>query len=586
MTTSIFFKMFNRWILGVALTSAVAHAVNLADVCTSEYVKGVLPTDILTGVTFDTSATIVSTTYNYSSSSSDSFPASTFDYCGVQITYSHDGIDGDQVLLMCWLPRPDRFENRYLSTGGGGMAINSGNSSLPGGLMYGAVSCATDGGFGSFSNDADSAVLLANGTLNYEALYMFGYKAHHEMSVIGKKFTRNFFNMTDSTKLYAYYQACSEGGREGWSQIQRYDDWDGAVVAAPAFRYAFQQVAHLWSGLVEQTLDYYPPPCELEKIMNLTIAACDPLDGRTDGVVSRTDLCGLQYDLSQTIGEPYYCAESSSGFKRQLGESTTPAQSGNVTALGVAVAKAIVSGMKDSEGRQVYLSYQPATAFEDADTTYNSTTNSWEGSVSGIGADWVDRFVKLLDSTNLSLDNVTYDTLKDWVYEGWEMYNDVLQTTWPDLSTYHNAGGKVLHIHGESDPSVPTASSVRYWESVRSVMYSNLSYTQGAAALNEWYRLYLTPGGGHCGPSTQQPNGPWPQTQLEVLINWVENNSTPTTLNATVLSGSNEGQRWDLCAWPLRPLWSDNGSSFDCIFDQESINTWQWNLTAWNMPVY
>jgi hypothetical protein len=36
-------------------------------------------------------------------------------------------------------------------------------------------------------------MLLANGTLNYETLYIFGYEAHWELSKIGKQFTHNFF---------------------------------------------------------------------------------------------------------------------------------------------------------------------------------------------------------------------------------------------------------------------------------------------------------------------------------------------------------------------------------------------------------
>jgi tannase len=44
------------------------------------------------------------------------------------LVYSHDG-RGDQVLVQYWMPDPAKFENRYLSTGGGGYAINSGDSS-------------------------------------------------------------------------------------------------------------------------------------------------------------------------------------------------------------------------------------------------------------------------------------------------------------------------------------------------------------------------------------------------------------------------------------------------------------------------
>ena len=113
-----------------------------------------------------------------------------------------------------------------------------------------------------------------------------------------------------------------------------------------------------------------------------------------------------------------------------------------------------------------------------------------------------------------------------------------------------------------------------------------LSYTASAAKLNEWYRLYLIPGAGHCSPSTDQTNGPFPQTTLQVLINWVEKGVTPSTLPATVLQGSEEGKSWELYAWPLRPLWTNKGAKFECVYDQASIDTWHWDLNAWSLPVY
>jgi tannase len=138
------------------------------------------------------------------------------------------------------LPAPSAFENLYLTTGGGGLAINSGNTSLPGGVQYGAVAGITGGGFGGFNTQYNAVNMLANGTLNYDILSNFGYRSIHEMTFLGKIFTQNFYNMTNSTKLHSYYQACSEGGREGWSQVQRFTTFDGAIIGAPAFRFGHQ----------------------------------------------------------------------------------------------------------------------------------------------------------------------------------------------------------------------------------------------------------------------------------------------------------------------------------------------------------
>jgi tannase len=196
-------------------------------------------------------------------------------------------------------------------------------------------------------------------------------------------------------------------------------------------------------------------------------------------------------------------------------------------------------------------------------------------------------FLDLLDQTNIdTLDGVTYDTLVSWIWQGWQMYQDTLQTNWPDLTPWYKSGAKVIHFHGESDFSIPTASSVYWYESVRQIMYPSMAYNDSIETLGDWYRLYLIPGAGHCAVNPLQPNGPFPQTNLAVMIDWVEKGVKPVTLNATVLQGDYDGQNQQLCAWPLRPLWADNGTVQNCVYDQSSIDTWSYDFTAFKLPVY
>ncbi|KAJ2894263.1 hypothetical protein MKZ38_007797 [Zalerion maritima] len=564
-------------------TTSEVDSVSLEDICTTAYAQSVLPdTDSYPGITIDSTSVTTSIVTN-SSVSSEWYPASTIEYCNVTFAYSHNGIKDDIVHVTYWVPSPDSFQNRYVSTGGGGLAINSGSEYIPSGIIVGAVSGITDGGFGSFDTDWDAVFLLANGTINWQSVYMFGYQAHRELATVGKELTRNFFNMSGSTKLYSYYQGCSEGGREGWSQVQRFaDQFDGAAIGAPAFRYGQQQVNHLIGNVVEQTLGYYPPPCELEKVMNLTIAACDPMDGLADGIISRSDLCKLKFDLDSTIGEAYSCAATEAGVDSSDAPQTqgSPAQNGTVTAEAIAVVSAYLDGIHNSEGERVYLSYQPGAEFDDTATQFDPETGAWGPSISGLGGEWVGRFLELRDTNTLStLDNVTYDTLEEWMKLGMQRYYDSLQTTYPDLSDFEAAGGKVIHVHGEQDFSIPTASSVRYYESVRGVMYGGLGFNESVAALDGFYRLYLVPGAGHCSTNGYQPGGPWPQTTLQAVIKWVEDGVEPDTLGGT-------GNIDTICRWPLRPLWSGNGTSFDCVYHQESIDTWSYALDAYSVPLY
>nr|UNI81639.1 tannase [Aspergillus homomorphus] len=567
----------------------MAETASLASVCTTSHVKSYLPaSEDIEGLKIDPSSVTAHAVYNAATAGFYFYPAASYDYCNVTLAYTRPGSE-TPIQLELWMPAPDKFQHRWLTTGGGGFAINEGekegSSYLPGGVQYGAATGLTDGGFGSFETQVDAVFLKANGTINYEALYSFGYLAIHELSVVGKAFSRHFYDVVQDSKIYAYYQGCSEGGRDGWSQAQRYaEQFDGLVIGAPAMRYGQQQVNHLYPDVVEQTIGYYPPPCELEKIVNLTIAACDGLDGRVDGVVSRTDLCQLHFDMNSTVGAPYSCPASITTRtlkKRASITDSTPAQNGTVSVLGAAAASKMLEGLHTLDGRRAYIWYQISSTFDDAATQYNSETGEWELEINSFGGEWVARFLELRDADNLStLANVTYDTLAEWMELGWKRYEDVLQTTWPDLTPFHSAGGKIIHVHGESDPSIPAGSSVHYHESVRQTMYANMSFNESSAKLNEWNRLFLVPGAAHCATSDTQPNGPFPQTTLETLIEWVEGDVFPTRLNATVLSEERKGEQHQLCAWPLRPLWKNNGTTMDCVFDEASYATWVYDLDA------
>lgn len=592
--------MKTSYSLAVLATAKLALAASLSDVCNTDYVKSALPEDnFIDGVVFDRDSVTAEANTDVAVSGNDFFPDATINFCNVTVAYTHSGLN-DTVQLAYWFPAPDSFRNRFLATGGGGYRINSGldtTGSLPGGVMYGAVSGLTDGGFGGFTNQVTDTILIQNGTMDRDTLYMFGYQAIHEMTLLGKQFTKNFYNTTtansttdNDTKLYAYYQGCSEGGREGMSQIQRFpDQFDGAVIGAPAFRYSFQQVQHLWAGFVQKTLDYFPSSCEYSYIMNATIAACDALDGKQDGVVGRSDLCGLEFDLDSLVGQAYSCGANFSTSETGGPQSVDlPPQNGTVSQQAINVIKKVLAGPKDSKDRQVYFSYQPAVWIDDFATQYNAETGEWELDVSALGGTYVTMFLQLLELENLpSLDGVTADTLRDWMYEGWAKYNDVLQTNWPDLSPLRDAGAKVIHFHGEQDGSIPTASSVRYYESVRKLLYGDLNSTEASyKALGEWYKFFAVPGMAHCAPNNLQPNGPFPQTNLQAIIDWVESGVAPDTLNGTVITGEHKGENQQICAWPSRPHWTNNSSSPECVYDQTSLDTWMYDLDSFSMPVY
>lgn len=220
----------------VAALAATANAASLADVCTVSNVQAALPANgTLLGINMIPSSVTANAVYNATSQSS----TTAYSYCNVTATYAHPG--KDQVVVWYTFPSPDTFMNRFYVGGGGGYSLNADPT---GGLAYGAVAGVTDAGYDAIDSIAlDDVVLTGNGSINWDNVYMFAYQGLGEMTQIGKAITPAFYGLDTSTKIYTYYEGCSDGGREGHSQMQRYgDEYDGVITGAPAFRYGQQQV--------------------------------------------------------------------------------------------------------------------------------------------------------------------------------------------------------------------------------------------------------------------------------------------------------------------------------------------------------
>ncbi|KAK4170464.1 Tannase/feruloyl esterase [Cladorrhinum sp. PSN259] len=555
---------------------------SLSTICTVEYIQASLPAaGFVKGVNLDPSSVTVNAVYNHTVPPTYTHPGAVGrSFCNVTLSYSHAGTT-DKTNLWFFLPSPDQFQNRYLSTGGASLSMTLGEWGLSVGLVYGAASGTTDGGFGGWDKDLSAAVLRANGVLNYDAIAAYGYKAIHEMSVIGKELTRKFYNSganSTNTKIYSYFNGCSEGGREGLSQVQKYGtQFDGAAIGAPANR----EVVHWLQGpVVEKTLNYSPPPCELQRITADAVAACDPLDGKTDGVVARSDLCKQQYNATASIGNPYNCSAVDRSFFQG---GPLPAVSGTVSAEAAAVANQIWKGLFDSKNRRITVNNFPSVPLPNAETAYNPFTGTY---VPFPNAGVVNLLYREEYTFDLPLDDVTYDTLRDWVIEGKHKIGYPIEAVWPDLEKFRDNGGKVLHWHGEADGTIPAVSSTLYHDAVRRTMYPGAGVNESYAELNEWYRLFLIPGAGHCDPNVEQPMASFPRDILKSVIEWVEDDVNPERLPATVLSGPEEGQRQDICSWPLRPIWSGAAGELSCVFDQVAMDEFVPVMDSIPVPVY
>ena len=171
------------------------------------------------------------------------------------------------------------WNGKFFFAGGGG--YNGTIPDLSQGIARGYVTAGTDTGHQGESNDASWALN------NQKAQIDYGYRATHLVTVVAKQILHEYYGRQQSR---AYFVACSNGGKMGLTEVQRYpDDYDGAVIGCPVIDRTSLMMAFVWLG---QALGSDPiPKAKLPAIARATLAACDGQDGLIDGVIDSPDRC-------------------------------------------------------------------------------------------------------------------------------------------------------------------------------------------------------------------------------------------------------------------------------------------------------
>jgi len=138
---------------------------------------------------------------------------------------------GSHIETEVWLPVTG-WNGRFLGTGNGGYAGSVGYPRLGEAVNSGYAGAGTDTGHKGVSTDSR----WANG--HPERQTDFDYRAIHEMTMLAKAAIDSFYGKPASR---SYFSACSNGGRQGLMEAERYPtDYDGIMAGAPAYHYGFQ----------------------------------------------------------------------------------------------------------------------------------------------------------------------------------------------------------------------------------------------------------------------------------------------------------------------------------------------------------
>jgi feruloyl esterase len=303
----------------------------------------------------------------------------------------------------------------------------------------------------------------------------------------------------------ALFQGCSTGGRMAMrAALQDPEMFDGIVTGAPAMDYP---------GLVGTKMAYlvqandagdgarHLGPDDAALIGEAVLAQCDAADGAEDGAVADPAVCDP--DLSSL-------------------SCTGGGDEGCLTEAEMAALDAWRTGPRDASGAQLYPGGVPAGS--------EPFWPLWMTGAEEGATPLVELFsVNFLAHMAFPDDpGAGYDP-RDFDLEADPARMEGAAATYngddPDISAFHEAGGRMIVWHGWADPLVTPRKTVEWHAAVGEAI--------GEAARAEAVSLHMIPGLDHCGIQA----GPAGVTQadldpLAALEAWLETDTPPETLRA------------------------------------------------------
>jgi feruloyl esterase len=436
-----------------------------------------------------------------------------------------------------------RFEVWMPEQGWNGRLLGSGNGGFAGSIYYGQFASYMKRGFAVTGSDAGHRAEGTDATWAYghpEKVRDFGWRAVHVMTERAKQIVQAYYGKPEEK---AYFDACSDGGREALMEAQRFpEDYDGILAGAPANAWSTMLAAGVagMQNLMGDPRAYFSD-LKLPAIQKASLAACDALDGVKDGIISDPTKC--HFDPQVLLckgGDALDC----------------------LTQPQIGAVKSLYEGAKDKQGNRIFpgfsmgdeTSWGPWIVGEDAESAAFSrfVRNNFRYIVTG-DPKW--------NALTADVDGLLKQSREKSAAD--------LDSTDPDLTRFAARGGKLILYHGWNDPAISPWNTIAYFESVEEKM--------GKQKAASFTRLYMVPGMEHCigGPGASALGQSGAETAkgpkyglFDSLQEWVEKGSPVEDVAATKYEKGDGGAMKviitrPLCVYPAVAKYKGSGDSND-----------------------
>ncbi|WP_240636042.1 tannase/feruloyl esterase family alpha/beta hydrolase [Caldimonas tepidiphila] len=376
--------------------------------------------------------------------------------------------------------------------------------------------------------------------MNDEALLNYGkesIKKTHDvaMAVVKARYGK--------TPARFYFIGNSQGGHEALDAAARYPaDYDGVVANYPAYNVTLLHLGSLNVGkaIYSNGGAGWLSPAKTKLLTDAVYAACDPLDGVRDGIISNVAACNDNFNVSTLRSGPLRCAGGGDTGDTCLSDAQIAAVEKITSPYRPGFP---IAGMDEFprwpllEGALFQVS-----SFGSRPVPGNPPTGA-DALLYNVGSA-TSRYIITRD---LALDAMAFDPLQ-WQARTQEV-GTIMDVTDIDLSAFRRKGGKIIMTHGTADDFITPHNSVAY--------YNRHLALQGKDAMDSFMRFYMIPGLGHgFGPFNAKYDG------LAELDRWVETGRAPGVLTAVDENApaTNKGSR-PMCLYPTWPKFTGAGTA-------------------------